>query len=119
LATRSASGLAVESEIGTSNVTSTQQLLRLGEPLWMKRTRGRTQCYLSLSGNHETSVAIVGGGMTVALVAHGLPSAGVATIVLEAIPGQRRRRQFETARELRDHFETRLPGLATVETEFA
>ena len=34
--------------------------------------------------------------------------------------GQRRRQQFDTAiRELRDHFETRLPGLATVETEFA
>ena len=34
--------------------------------------------------------------------------------------GQRRRQQFDTAiRELLDHFETRLPGLATVETEFA
>jgi glycine/D-amino acid oxidase-like deaminating enzyme len=35
-------------------------------------------------------------------------------------PGQRRRQQFDTAiRELRDHFEARLPGLASVETEFA
>jgi glycine/D-amino acid oxidase-like deaminating enzyme len=35
-------------------------------------------------------------------------------------PGQHRRRQFGSAsRELRDYFETRLPALATVKTEFA
>jgi glycine/D-amino acid oxidase-like deaminating enzyme len=35
-------------------------------------------------------------------------------------PGQRRRQQFEGAtRELRDYFETRLPALATIKTEFA
>jgi glycine/D-amino acid oxidase-like deaminating enzyme len=37
-----------------------------------------------LSGNHETSVAVVGGGMTGALVAHAFASAGIATTVLEA-----------------------------------
>jgi ribulose 1,5-bisphosphate synthetase/thiazole synthase len=65
-------------------VTSTQQSLRLGLPVWMNHTRGRTQRYVSLSGNHETNVAIVGGGMTGALVAHAFASAGIATTVVEA-----------------------------------
>ena len=43
----------------------------------------RKQRYPSLSGNHATSVAIVGGGMTGALVAHAFASAGIATTVLE------------------------------------
>jgi len=35
-------------------------------------------------------------------------------------PGQRRGQQFRTAsRELREYFETRLPALATIRTEFA
>jgi glycine/D-amino acid oxidase-like deaminating enzyme len=50
----------------------------------MNHTRGRTQRYVSLSGNHETNVAIVGGGMTGALVAHAFASAGIATTVVEA-----------------------------------
>jgi glycine/D-amino acid oxidase-like deaminating enzyme len=50
----------------------------------MSRTRGRTQRYVSLSGNHETSVAVVGGGLTGALVAHAFASAGIATTVVEA-----------------------------------
>jgi glycine/D-amino acid oxidase-like deaminating enzyme len=50
----------------------------------MNHTRGRTQRYASLSGNHETSVAVVGGGMTGALVAHAFASAGIATTVVEA-----------------------------------
>ena len=38
----------------------------------------------------------------------------------EVQPGQRRRQQFKTAsRDLRTHFETRLPALAAVRTEFA
>jgi glycine/D-amino acid oxidase-like deaminating enzyme len=37
-----------------------------------------------LSGRHETAVAIVGGGMTGALVAHAFASAGIATTLLEA-----------------------------------
>lgn len=63
---------------------STQQSLRLGRPLWMKTSSRRAQQYPSLSGHYETSVAIVGGGMTGALVAHALASAGVATTVLES-----------------------------------
>jgi glycine/D-amino acid oxidase-like deaminating enzyme len=42
------------------------------------------QRYPSLSDHVETSVAIVGGGMTGALVAHAFASAGVATVVLES-----------------------------------
>jgi glycine/D-amino acid oxidase-like deaminating enzyme len=65
-------------------VTSIQQSLRLGQPVWMRRATGRAQRYPSLSGNHETSVAIVGGGMTGALVAHAFASAGIATTLLES-----------------------------------
>jgi glycine/D-amino acid oxidase-like deaminating enzyme len=65
-------------------VTSTQHTLRLGQPLWIRHLTGSTQRYPSLSANHETSVAIVGGGMTGALLAHAFASAGVATTVLEA-----------------------------------
>jgi glycine/D-amino acid oxidase-like deaminating enzyme len=37
-----------------------------------------------LSGQHDTAVAVVGGGMTGALVAHAFASAGISTTVLEA-----------------------------------
>ena len=37
-----------------------------------------------LSGQHETAIAVVGGGMTGALVAHAFASAGISTTVLEA-----------------------------------
>jgi glycine/D-amino acid oxidase-like deaminating enzyme len=40
--------------------------------------------YKPLSGKHETDVAIVGGGMTGALVAHAFASAGAAVAVVEA-----------------------------------
>src|SRR6476620_192689 len=62
----------------------TQQTLRLGQPMWLRRATRSEPRYPSLSGNHATSVAIVGGGMTGALVAHAFASAGVATTVLEA-----------------------------------
>jgi glycine/D-amino acid oxidase-like deaminating enzyme len=65
-------------------VTSIQQALRLGQPVWMRQFARRTQRYPSLSADHETSVAIVGGGMTGALVAHAFASAGIATTLLEA-----------------------------------
>ena len=51
--------------------------------MWM-RSAGRKRRYPSLSGHHETSVAIIGGGMTGALVAHAFASNGIATTVLEA-----------------------------------
>ena len=40
--------------------------------------------YRPLSGAHETSVAIVGGGMTGALVAQAFASAGIPVTVVEA-----------------------------------
>jgi glycine/D-amino acid oxidase-like deaminating enzyme len=64
-------------------VTATQQTLRLGRPLWIRHAPDPCQRYRSLSGNHVTRVAIVGGGMTGALVAHAFASAGIATTVLE------------------------------------
>jgi glycine/D-amino acid oxidase-like deaminating enzyme len=65
-------------------VTATQETLRLGRPMWIRHSTGRTQRYPSLSGHYDTSVAIVGGGMTGALVAHAFASAGISTAVLEA-----------------------------------
>jgi len=50
----------------------------------MRNSTGRKQRYPALTGRHETSVAIVGGGMTGALVAHAFASAGIATVLLEA-----------------------------------
>ncbi|HEU4686904.1 MAG TPA: FAD-dependent oxidoreductase [Vicinamibacterales bacterium] len=41
------------------------------------------QRYLTLSGPHDTTVAVVGGGMTGALVAHAFASAGISTALLE------------------------------------
>jgi glycine/D-amino acid oxidase-like deaminating enzyme len=37
-----------------------------------------------LTGQHDTAIAVVGGGMTGALVAHAFASAGISTTVLEA-----------------------------------
>ena len=45
---------------------------------------GIAQRYPSLAGSQATSVAIVGGGITGALIAHAFASAGVATTLLEA-----------------------------------
>jgi glycine/D-amino acid oxidase-like deaminating enzyme len=52
--------------------------------MWIRHAAGRKRRYPSLSGNHVTSVAIVGGGMTGALVAHAFASAGISTVLLEA-----------------------------------
>jgi hypothetical protein len=65
-------------------VSATQQALRVGQPIWIRHSTRPKQRYARLSGHHETSVAIVGGGMTGALVAHAFASAGIAATVLEA-----------------------------------
>ena len=57
--------------------------LRLGRPLWLPDAAGAEQRYPALSGHHDTEVAIVGGGITGALIAHAFASAGIATTVLE------------------------------------
>lgn len=65
-------------------MTPMQQTLRLGQPLWMKDATRPRQFYPSLSGHHEVDVAIVGGGITGALVAHAFASAGITTTLLES-----------------------------------
>jgi glycine/D-amino acid oxidase-like deaminating enzyme len=60
-----------------------QQQLRIGEPLWLRRTRP-LQRYRSLAGAHEARVAIIGGGITGALIANAFAAEGVSTILLEA-----------------------------------
>lgn len=61
-----------------------RRTLRLGRPIWLRQSAATTRRYPSVSGRHDTEVAIVGGGITGALVAHAFASAGVATAVLEA-----------------------------------
>ena len=61
-----------------------QRRLRAGRPLWLPATARVQRRYPKLSGPHETDVAVVGGGMTGALIAHAFASAGIATTVLEA-----------------------------------
>ena len=61
-----------------------QQRLRNGRSLWLERGGHRGRRYPSLSGRDKASVAIVGGGMTGALIAHAFASAGISTILLEA-----------------------------------
>jgi glycine/D-amino acid oxidase-like deaminating enzyme len=63
---------------------SAQRHLRTGRPFWLERGGLHRKRYSQLSGNHHASVAIVGGGMTGALIAHAFASAGISTILLEA-----------------------------------
>ncbi len=52
--------------------------------MWLRQAGRPKRQYPSLSSNHDTSVAIVGGGMTGALVAHAFASAGISTVLLES-----------------------------------
>jgi len=65
-------------------LSAPQPRLRVGRPLWLPDTARVQQRYPALSGQHGTAVAVVGGGMTGALVAHAFASAGISTTVLEA-----------------------------------
>ena len=56
--------------------------LRVGAPVWLPAAVERR--YPALSGAHDTCVAVVGGGITGALVAQAFASAGIATTLLEA-----------------------------------
>ena len=66
------------------SLSAPQRRLRVGRPLWLPDTARVQQRYPVLSGQHDTAVAVVGGGMTGALVAHAFASAGIPTTVLEA-----------------------------------
>jgi glycine/D-amino acid oxidase-like deaminating enzyme len=64
---------------------SRQRSLRFGTPLWLQTGRlQRRQRYPSLTTRIEADLAIVGGGMTGALVAQTFASSGFAVVVLEA-----------------------------------
>jgi glycine/D-amino acid oxidase-like deaminating enzyme len=65
-------------------MSALQPALRTGRPLWLHHGASLSRRYPSLSGKHQASVAIVGGGMTGALVAYAFASAGISTILLEA-----------------------------------
>jgi len=65
-------------------VSAPQRRLRAGRPLWLPDTAEVQQRYPAQSGQHETAVAVVGGGITGALVAYAFASAGISTTVLEA-----------------------------------
>jgi glycine/D-amino acid oxidase-like deaminating enzyme len=62
-----------------------QSSLRHGKPVWLDRNRRRTVTrYPALRGHHETDVAIVGGGITGAMIAATFAEANVAVMVVEA-----------------------------------
>jgi NADPH-dependent 2,4-dienoyl-CoA reductase/sulfur reductase-like enzyme len=65
-------------------LSAPQRRLRTGRPLWLPDPARKTPRYPVFSGQHDTVIAIVGGGMTGALVAHAFASAGISTTVLEA-----------------------------------
>ena len=65
-------------------MSRTQRSLRMGRPIWLRDAPRVSRTYPSLSGHHETSVAVVGGGLIGALVAQAFASSGIATVVLEA-----------------------------------
>lgn len=65
------------------SLSAPQRRLRVGRPLWVPDSGEVQHRYPTLSGQYDTAVAIVGGGMTGALVAQAFASAGIATTVLE------------------------------------
>jgi glycine/D-amino acid oxidase-like deaminating enzyme len=64
-------------------LSARQTTLRHGRPLWLADAARAERRYPVLSGQHDTAVAVVGGGITGALIAHAFSSAGIATTVLE------------------------------------
>lgn len=60
-----------------------QPLLRSADPIWLASIRQSVR-YPRLRGDHVADVAIVGGGITAALVAERFARAGVSVAVLEA-----------------------------------
>jgi glycine/D-amino acid oxidase-like deaminating enzyme len=62
-----------------------QSALRRGQPVWLERNHQPNQTrYATLRGHHETDVAIVGGGMTGAMIAALFAEANVKVMVIEA-----------------------------------
>ena len=65
-------------------MSAPQRRLRLDDRSGFLTPRESEQRYPALRGQQDTAVAVVGGGMTGALVAHAFASAGISTTVLEA-----------------------------------
>ena len=62
--------------------------LRHGRPIWLRMDRRQhARRFPSLNGHHDVEVAIVGGGMTGAMIAAHFARAGVSVAVLEANRG--------------------------------
>jgi len=64
-------------------LSAPQRRVRAGRPLWLPEAARVQQRYPALSGHRDTAVAVVGDGMTGALVAHAFASSGIPTTVLE------------------------------------
>jgi len=58
--------------------------LRVGTPIWLVGGPPRGRRYPTLIGNHEADVAIVGGGMTGAGIAHEFAAAGLRVVLVDA-----------------------------------
>jgi glycine/D-amino acid oxidase-like deaminating enzyme len=65
-------------------LSARQRRLRTGRPLWLPDRARQTPRYPVFSGQHDTVIAIVGGGMPGALVAPAFASEGISATVLEA-----------------------------------
>jgi glycine/D-amino acid oxidase-like deaminating enzyme len=62
--------------------------MRHGRPIWLRMDRRqRPQRFPQLNGHHDVEVAIVGGGMTGAMIAAHFAGSGVRVAVLEATRG--------------------------------
>jgi glycine/D-amino acid oxidase-like deaminating enzyme len=57
--------------------------LRLGQPIWLRSLSKPKPTYPSLTGHRQKDVAIVGGGITGALIAHAFTTAGISVAVVE------------------------------------
>src|SRR6185437_17069388 len=58
-------------------------VLRLGQPIWLRSLSKSKPTYPSLTGHRQRDVAIVGGGITGALIAHAFATAGISVAVVE------------------------------------
>jgi glycine/D-amino acid oxidase-like deaminating enzyme len=61
-----------------------QPALRLGRPVWLNSSPAPQQTYPALTGRHQADIAIVGGGMTGALIALAFATSGASVAVVEA-----------------------------------
>ena len=65
-------------------MTGGTQTLRVGQPIWLHHAGRPKRWYPTLAGPHTADVAVVGGGITGALVAQAFASAGISTVLLES-----------------------------------